>query len=253
MKLLVGSFIAIYILLLSSYYYSLIFHNKKQHNSYHRMNGMMNEMNKEVPLSTVIKLTSIPVPMNTDPIMSDYNAYSHLILKEQMNSSMIMIILSGIPGSGKSTFAKRLIDALPEFYRQRWDVYNQDVLGSRKKVEISTIESLRSRRCVIIDRCNFDNKQRKTWIDLGHHYHVKLIVSVVVPDCDNVEVCSSRAFNRGNDGIHEDDVNWNMVCQIMKANFRLPTLKEGMNCIYQCKNESDVISLIEEFQLIANR
>lgn len=223
------------------------------------MNDVYDDVSREVVPLPDARTTTIPVVrrehINTIPglKMSEQNIHAQQLLKNHTNSSMIMIILSGIPGSGKSTFARRLVNALPELYQNRWDIYNQDVLGSRKKVEESTIVSLRSRRCVIIDRCNFDNKQRKTWIDMGYHYHVHLIISVVLPDYDNVTVCSQRAFNRGNDGIHEEDVNWNMVCRMMKGNFRLPTLREGMNCIYQCRNESDMISLIEEFQLIANK
>ena len=181
-------------------------------------------------------------------LMVDKNLYS-----QQTNSTMIMIILCGIPGTGKSTFARRLVNSLPHTYQTRWDIYNQDVLGSRKNVEISTIESLRSKRCVIIDRCNFDEKQRITWIDLGHQYNVNMMISVVLPDYDNVQVCSLRAFNRGNDGIHENDVDWNMVCNIMKTDFKLPTLKEGVHGVYQCNNEDDVNSLIKEFQLIASK
>ena len=222
------------------------------------MKGIYDDVSMDVPLPDVTTTTLHAVRrehINTKPelLMVEQNIHTHQLLKDHTNSSMIMIILCGIPGCGKSTFARRLVDALPELYQHRWDIYNQDVLGSRKKVAESTITSLRSRRCVIIDRCNFDEKQRKTWIDLGHHYHVHLILSVVLPDYDNVAVCSMRAFHRGNDGIHEDDVNWNMVCHMMKGNFRLPTLKEGMNCIYQCRNESDITSLIEEFRLIANK
>lgn len=223
------------------------------------MKNLYDDVSREVPLQDVTTTTTIPLVrreymnITSKLMMSEQNIHTHQLLMDHTNSSMIMIILSGIPGSGKSTFARRLVDALPELYQHQWDIHNQDVLGSRKKVEESTIASLRSKRCVIIDRCNFDSKQRKTWIDLGYHYHVHLIISVVLPDYDNVAVCSLRAFDRGNDGIHEEDVNWNMVCHIMKGNFRLPTLKEGMNCIYQCRNESDMISLIEEFRLIANK
>jgi predicted kinase len=40
-------------------------------------------------------------------------------------------------------------------------------LKSRKQCEAIAKEVLSSGKCPIIDRCNFDNKQRQTWYDLA--------------------------------------------------------------------------------------
>ncbi len=43
---------------------------------------------------------------------------------------------------------------------------NQDDLGSRVKCEVAARAALLSNRDVVVDRCNFDVAQRKTWIGM---------------------------------------------------------------------------------------
>eukprot|EP01033_Poteriospumella_lacustris_P020282 gene20282-14837_t len=50
----------------------------------------------------------------------------------------IMLVLCGIPGSGKSTFARRLLAAIPVDYQPYWISLNQDALGDRKTVMAHT-------------------------------------------------------------------------------------------------------------------
>jgi len=84
-----------------------------------------------------------------------------------------LVLLVGLPGSGKSTFAQSLVASMPEKFCR----INQDELKTRPKCErklervlsIPTSQQLgqqqlgQQRRCPIIDRCNFDQTQRSTW------------------------------------------------------------------------------------------
>jgi len=99
-----------------------------------------------------------------------------------------VIILVGLPGSGKSTLAKQLES-------QGYVRVNQDELGSRNKCKELMESALKTNKPVVVDRCNFDLRQRKSWIDLAAKYGVKNVVAV----CINtpVDVCKDRIITRG--------------------------------------------------------
>ena len=74
-----------------------------------------------------------------------------------------MVILVGIPGSGKSTFASCLVDGKPWMYVR----VNQDTLGNRYACEELAKKTLADGKCPIIDRCNFNQQQRKNFLDIA--------------------------------------------------------------------------------------
>ena len=59
-----------------------------------------------------------------------------------------VLVLVGIPGSGKSHFAERLANAGPE----RFVRVSQDVLGTRKKCEARARRALAEGKVAVIDR-----------------------------------------------------------------------------------------------------
>ena len=72
-------------------------------------------------------------------------------------------LLVGAPGSGKSTLCLELErTTCGPLVR-----ISQDDLGSRKACERLAQRSLKQRRSVIIDRCNFDAQQRSTWLTIA--------------------------------------------------------------------------------------
>ncbi len=78
-----------------------------------------------------------------------------------------MVLLVGLPGSGKSTFSQSLVASMPNKFCR----INQDELKTRPKCEkklkqVLSVSPTR-RLCPIIDRCNFDGKQRSTWYRLA--------------------------------------------------------------------------------------
>ena len=76
-----------------------------------------------------------------------------------------MVLLVGLIGSGKSTFAQTLVASMPDKFCR----INQDELKTRPKCErkLKQVLSETPRLCPIIDRCNFDAKQRSTWYKLA--------------------------------------------------------------------------------------
>ncbi|KLO17961.1 hypothetical protein SCHPADRAFT_140534 [Schizopora paradoxa] len=73
-----------------------------------------------------------------------------------------VLVLVGLIGSGKSTFAKELERHMPQFRR-----CNQDDLGNRRAVEKLARESLHDGLSVCIDRTNVDETQRAHWINIA--------------------------------------------------------------------------------------
>ncbi|QRV73809.1 AAA domain protein [Ceratobasidium sp. AG-Ba] len=77
----------------------------------------------------------------------------------------VVIVLCGLVGSGKSTFASALQREFPEFRR-----CNQDELGKRRDVENAVHTALSRGLSVCVDRTNIDPDQRRTWIEIARQY-----------------------------------------------------------------------------------
>ena len=67
-----------------------------------------------------------------------------------------LIVLAGLPGSGKSSLAAAL-------EKRGWAVVNQDSLGNRRKCERACARAFDRGDRVVIDRCNHDRAQRAHW------------------------------------------------------------------------------------------
>ncbi|EGG06316.1 uncharacterized protein MELLADRAFT_106856 [Melampsora larici-populina 98AG31] len=87
------------------------------------------------------------------------------VTKGQDDKKQRMLILCGLVGSGKSTFANAVVSFDSSYVR-----ISQDVLGTRQECERITRRSLREGLSVIIDRQNFDLQQRSKWIQIGLEY-----------------------------------------------------------------------------------
>ncbi|SJL03705.1 uncharacterized protein ARMOST_07062 [Armillaria ostoyae] len=105
------------------------------------------------------------------------------------DSEKIVLILVGLIGSGKSTFAQALQEHFPIFRR-----CSQDDLGNRRVVEQLARDSLRQGLSVCVDRTNFNEAQRKYWIQIAQEFPGTLIW-VIVFDTP-YEVCVSRLRER---------------------------------------------------------
>lgn len=155
----------------------------------------------------------------------------------------LLIILVGLPGSGKSTFATNLLSGMPEDAKSQWVVANQDTLKSRKRVYSLAEASMLEGRHVIIDRCNFDVEQRAHWVSLARDFPSYKTLCVTLPNHLNLNYCASRATARGNDGIHQDNTNWYEVCVRMRKQYQVPRTEEGIDAIYLCDTDGHVSEL----------
>ena len=101
-----------------------------------------------------------------------------------------VLILVGIPGSGKSHFAEGLVAASANFRR-----INQDRLKTRKKCEAMALKALAEGKVAVIDRCNFNAEQRKTWVDIAKKQNVNVECVVFTAERDE---CIARCQKRRN-------------------------------------------------------
>lgn len=131
-----------------------------------------------------------------------------------------VIVLVGIPASGKSTLVK---NSYPDYQR-----ISQDVLGNRMECENLAEVYLAAGTDIIIDRCNHTKKQRKNWIKRAKKYNAEKITCIYLKT--DVQLCIERIKNRkGHESIpdlmpEEDKVK--IINRFFKE-FQEPSLEEG--------------------------
>jgi len=91
----------------------------------------------------VADVTPTPTPTPTPTAIS--------LAMDYYDQHQVVIILTGLIGSGKSTFALALQKHYPNFVR-----CNQDDLGDRRAVESKVRQALSQGKSVCVDRTNFD-------------------------------------------------------------------------------------------------
>lgn len=132
---------------------------------------------------------------------------------------------------------------------QDWQRVNQDDMKSRKACEMYTKKFLDQRQNVIVDRCNFDRSQRKTWIDIAQHYKVPIDCIVLTA---NQQDCSDRILTReqhptgvhGNNGVH--------ILRRFVRDYHPPTLdfNEGFSRILYLDPSPDTVCTVERIDEI---
>jgi predicted small secreted protein len=85
-----------------------------------------------------------------------------------------MIVLSGLTGSGKSTFASLFITEMEKRGIHCWERVSQDLLKTRKKCEVLAEQLLGEGKSILIDRTNLSEDQRLPWIELARTHGAKV-------------------------------------------------------------------------------
>ncbi|KNZ52811.1 uncharacterized protein VP01_343g3 [Puccinia sorghi] len=168
-----------------------------------------------------------------------------------------ILVLAGWVASGKSSFAKELakwntvskeknhekqiikyIDIIQTFLYQNFIHISQDALGTRKACEqlarksLTEVRLLLVGKSIIIDRQNFDQKQRKTWIQLASDF----TNSNVPLECDLIEFatpyeeCARRLQQRTHhETIHSINQGIGILKLVSSKQWKSPHISEGFN------------------------
>ena len=137
-----------------------------------------------------------------------------------------VIILCGLPGSGKTTFS------LSKY--STYERISQDELGNREKCEVRFTELLSQGKNVIVDRTNISRKQRRTWLNLAkEHKAMVKCVFLRVP----YDVCVARVLaRRGHPTITAeltDEKKQNIVSKF-QSELEEPHIEEGFDSLEIC-------------------
>ncbi|GIL89972.1 hypothetical protein Vretifemale_17710 [Volvox reticuliferus] len=163
----------------------------------------------------------------------------------------ILLLLAGLPGSGKSTFSRELLAASPV----AWVHVNQDAIrggkpGTRQQCISAVRIALEQGACCVVDRCHADADQRSAMrtvaSDLGFAAHC---VALQTP----LELCVKRVAGRsdhpgGVQGEGSKKVVY-MAAGQMKGNNWPPVASEGFASVMDCHNDADAAAAVRAWAL----
>ncbi|GAB5367525.1 hypothetical protein AAMO2058_001238000 [Amorphochlora amoebiformis] len=166
-------------------------------------------------------------------------------LKELAKNAPSLIVLCGLPGSGKSTFRKALVmQNHCEWTTTTWEVVSQDDLGSRRKCEaLIGILAKDKKKKVILDRCNPDPKDREYWVRLAFSPKDATAVHMNTP----LEVCLERLKKRSEHktlNAKTKQSKMQMIVRGFKKRFVAPSKKEGFNKVYTINTAEQAADLL---------
>ncbi|VDC06508.1 unnamed protein product [Peniophora sp. CBMAI 1063] len=122
--------------------------------------------------------------------IADGSHTSHTATEDAVADEQVLLMLVGLVGAGKSTFADALEREFPLFRR-----CCQDEMGDRRAVENAARRTLQEGHSVCIDRTNLDRTQRSHWLNIAHEQNVP--VRIIFFDTP-YNVCAERLQHRRN-------------------------------------------------------
>ncbi|KAG2449967.1 hypothetical protein HYH02_000071 [Chlamydomonas schloesseri] len=154
----------------------------------------------------------------------------------------VLLMLAGLPGSGKSTFSRNL----QESSAVSWVHVNQDAInkgkpGKREQCVAAVRAALAEGSCCIIDRCHLDASQRDTFLQLAAE-------CAVAPHCVALAVpakeCAARVAARtdhpgGVQGDRNKGVVYRMARQQQDGKGWPPAAGEGFVSVMECLTDND--------------
>ncbi len=151
---------------------------------------------------------------------------------------MKVIILCGLPGSGKSTYAMCNTETTYIGLDSKCSYINQDKLVSRQACvkAFKDIVEFKPNE-IVIDRTNISKAQRKIWIDLAKSYKADSIECVYL-HVDKDE-CVKRICDRKNHPTILESDSFEKKQAIVYSfydDLELPSLDEGFNKVTFIRN-----------------
>ncbi|ETW79084.1 hypothetical protein HETIRDRAFT_240447, partial [Heterobasidion irregulare TC 32-1] len=148
----------------------------------------------------------------------------------------VVLILVGLIGSGKSSFAEALQRHFPRFIR-----CSQDELGDRRSVENLARRSLHEGLSVCIDRTNVDASQRCHWVNIAYEFPgtATWVLFFDTP----FDVCAARIEKRMDHPTIKDVDTGRRVLARFASTFEDPSTHEGFDRILKVKPSDHLSSM----------
>ena len=152
-----------------------------------------------------------------------------------MNNKNVLIVLGGLPASGKSTYAEMLVESgifqrvCPDLIRKAF-YGDENIQGDGKRVFETAYHDIKEYGClgenVVFDATNISCKNRKNLIkEMRPYFDVIICKWFSTP----WKVCDKRNMERERHVPYE-------VMERMALNFKEPTMDEGWDYIEEIKN-----------------
>jgi atypical dual specificity phosphatase len=144
-----------------------------------------------------------------------------LEIEGQLDGNIDLVMLCGLPGSGKSYIAQRML-----MRDERWTIISQDETRSRDTCEREIGRPGKYSK-TILDRCNPDREDRKQWLALAHWARKPVCVYF---DYDP-QLCVSRAQQRSDHPTLMPGQRVRTAIQAVQRRMERPSLNEGFIAI----------------------
>lgn len=142
---------------------------------------------------------------------------------------MKIMVLCGLPGIGKSTFAKSK-------YCKNATVVNLDTLKSRKEEDILIEECIFMNKTIVVDNTNVLASSRYKYIKYAKKHNIEIECYYFLPK-------KQKALERNKQRIGKRKVP-DVVIHKMYKDFETPMFKEGFNRIYKVCDDNNITKVV---------
>jgi bifunctional polynucleotide phosphatase/kinase len=133
------------------------------------------------------------------------------------NNKQEMIIMVGLPGSGKSTIAQK--------FASNYKIISGDVFKTMPKMLKYTEMAIQDNLSVIIDSTNPSKKRRAEFINIANKYNIPVKCIHMTTSLEEAVYRNNKRYADGNAGVPK------IVYNIYKKNFEEPSEDEGCTVI----------------------
>ena len=157
----------------------------------------------------------------------------------ETNLMVRLVVLVGLPGSGKSTFSKNFAEC-------GWTVVCQDILGDRRACEVAVDAALQAGGRVVVDRTNIDAAQRAHWVRIARSRDIGPAQTACVYLDIRPGECKRRILARVDHPTLPATAEGAAVVWSFRRRQQPPASEEGFGMVLRVCSEADARSAARE-------